>query len=122
MGFARWLFSIASTYGLAVLVPQYFLAEKVAPGITRPEYFYGFLGVAIAWQIAFAIISQDPLRFRPMMIPSALEKLSFTAATLALYAQGRVSGVILMAGCVDFVFAVLFLIAWWRLGKNADSA
>jgi hypothetical protein len=125
MAFARWLFWIAGVYGLVALLPQYFLEQKVGvdypPAITHPEYFYGFLGVAVAWQVAFLIIGQDPVRFRPVMIPSALEKLSFAAATIVLYAQGRLPGVILAAGCADFVFAVLFLVAWSRLGKNALS-
>jgi hypothetical protein len=123
MAFARWLFWIAGIYGLAALVPQYFLEQKVGidypPAITHPEYFYGFVGVAVAWQVAFLIIGQDPLRFRPMMIPSALEKLSFTTAAVALYAQGRLPGVLLAAGGVDLAFAVLFLIAWWRLGRTS---
>jgi hypothetical protein len=126
MAFARWLFWIAGIYGLVVLVPQYFLEQQVGidypPAITHPEYFYGFLGVAIAWQVAFLIIGQDPLRFRPMMLPSVIEKLSFTVAAVALYSQGRLPGVLLAAGCIDFVFAVLFVFAWWRLGRNAVFA
>jgi hypothetical protein len=125
MAFARWLFWIAGIYGLLVLVPQYFLEQKVGvdypPAIMHPEYFYGFLGVAIAWQVAFLIIGQNPVRFRPMMIPSALEKLSFTAAAVALYVQSRLPSVLLAAGLLDLVFAVLFLVAWWRLGKYAVS-
>ena len=27
------------------------------PAITHPEYFYGFLGVAAAWQVAFLVIA-----------------------------------------------------------------
>ena len=123
MAFARWLFWIAGCYGLAALVPQYFLEQEVGidypPAITHPEYFYGFVGVAIAWQVAFLIIGHDPARFRPMMIPSALEKLSFTAAAVALYAHGRLPSVLLAAGGVDFAFAGLFLVAWWRLGRTA---
>ena len=60
MKFARWVFRIAGIYGLIVLVPQYFLEGKIAeqspPAITHSEFFYGFLGVGIAWQIAFLII------------------------------------------------------------------
>jgi hypothetical protein len=125
MAFARWLFWIAGVYGLVALVPQYFLERKVGvdypPAITHPEYFYGFLGVAVAWQVAFLIIGQDPLRFRPMMLPSALEKLSFTAAAVTLYVQGRLPSVLLAAGFLDLAFAILFLVAWWRLGRDAVS-
>src|SRR5262245_55352144 len=84
MLFARWVFRIAGIYGLAVLVPQYSLEEQVSrdypPPITHPEYFYGFLGVAVSWQVAFLLIAQDPARYRPLMIPAALEKAAFGIA------------------------------------------
>jgi hypothetical protein len=125
MAFARWLFWIAGVYGLVVLIPQYFLEQKVGidypPAITHPEYFYGFIGVGIAWQVAFLIIGQDPLRFRPMMIPSVLEKFSFAAAAAALYAQGRLPSILLGAGLCDFTWGILFFVAWWRLRRGAVS-
>jgi hypothetical protein len=125
MLFARWLFWIAGIYGLVALLPQYFMEHKVGvdypPAITHAEYFYGFLGIAVAWQIAFLIVGRDPLRFRPMMIPSALEKLSFAAAAIALYSQGRLPSVILAAGSVDLALGVLFLIAWRNLSNRSDA-
>jgi hypothetical protein len=125
MSFARWLFWIAGVYGLVVLVPQYFLEQQVGiddpPPITHPEYFYGFVGVAIAWQVAFLIIGHDPLRFRPMMIPSVLEKFSFAAAAVTLNAQGRLPSVLLAAGFCDLLWGILFLVAWWRLGKPSSN-
>jgi hypothetical protein len=122
MAFARWLFWIAGIYGLIALLPQYFLEHRVGidypPAITHVEYFYGFLGIAVAWQIAFLMIGWDPPRFRPMMIPSALEKLSFAAAAIALYGQGRLPTVILAAGSIDLALGVLFLTAWWSLRRR----
>jgi hypothetical protein len=119
MAFARWLFLVAGIWGLAVLIPHYFMEHSVGrhhpPPITHPEFFYGFVGVAIAWQIVFLIIGTDPLRFRPIMLPSVVEKLSFAGATIALYAVGRVALPVLGAGLVDLSFGVLFLVAWWRL-------
>jgi len=41
------------------------------------EYFYGFVGVGLAWQITFLIIARDPARFRPIMIGGILEKVLF---------------------------------------------
>ncbi len=87
------------------------------PAITHPEYFYGFLGVAIAWQVAFLIIGQDPLRFRPMMLPSALRNSASRRQPLHYTPQGRLPSVLLAAGLSDLVFAILFLVAWWRLGR-----
>jgi hypothetical protein len=122
MNFSRWLFRIAGIYGLIVLVPQYFLETKIGeqnpPAVTHPEFFYGFLGVAIAWQIAFLIISQDPIRFRTMIIPSVVEKFSFGIAAIVLFAQQRLPGMILAAGMVDLILGVLFLVAWRRLAAQ----
>ena len=95
MRFARWVFLLAGIYGLAVMVPQYFMEAKVGrdypPEITHPEYFYGFVGVGIAWQIAFLIIARDPARFRTMMIPGMVEKVTFGVAALVLCYHGRLA-------------------------------
>jgi hypothetical protein len=119
MLFARWLFRIAGIYGLAVLLPQYFLEERLGhdnpPVITHPEYFYGFLGVAVSWQVAFLLIAQDPVRYRLLMIPAVLEKATFGIAVLALFAQQRVSGTLLAFGIIDLVWGSLFLVAYGRL-------
>jgi hypothetical protein len=118
MSFARRVFNVAGIYGLAVILPQYFLEAKLgrdyAPAITHPEYFYGFLGVAGAWQVAFLMIARDPVRFRPMMIPSMLEKVSFGAAAIALYATGRLSALTLTFGVLDLVWLALFVLAYRR--------
>src|SRR5262245_17918 len=102
MRFARWVFRIAGIYGLAVLAPQYCLEAQVGrdypPPVTHPEFFYGFLGVAVAWQVAFLLIARDPARYRPLMIPAVLEKVTFGIAVLVLFAQQRVAGVLLVFG------------------------
>src|SRR5262249_51715374 len=93
MKFAKALFLIAGIYGLLVLAPQYFLEEKngrdFPPVITHPEYYYGFVGVAIAWQIVFLILSRDPVRYRPIMLAAVVEKASYAIATMILYLKGR---------------------------------
>lgn len=118
MGFARRLFRIAGIVGLAVLVPQYFLERRLGaddpPAITHPEYFYGFLGVAVAWQIAFLMIARDPARYRPLMIAGALEKAGFGLAAVVLFALRRTSAVVFGFGLVDLVWGALFLIAHRR--------
>ena len=115
--FASRVFFIAGVYGLAVLVPQYFmenaLSRQFPPALTHPEQFYGFIGVAIAWQFAFLLIARDVERFRPFILPAVMEKISFGAATLALYAQGRAALLVASFGAVDLVFATLFLLAFW---------
>ena len=53
MKFARRVFLIAGIYGVVVLLPQYFLEQRHAvdrpPAITHAEYYYGFVGVALAF-------------------------------------------------------------------------
>lgn len=106
--------TVAGIYGILVLAPQYFMETRIGqdfpPPITHPEHFYGFIGVALAWQVVFLVMSRDPLRYRLMFIPAILEKLSFGVPGIVLYLQGRLSPVILGAGCVDLIFAALF--AW----------
>src|SRR5882757_9902026 len=105
MLWTRRVFWIAGLYGLLVLLPQYFLEQRVGvdnpPAITHPEYFYGFIGVGAAWQVAFCMIATDPARYRLMMIPSALEKFSFAAAVATLFASGRVPVLIFEFAATD---------------------
>jgi len=118
MTFARRTFLIAAIYGFIVLVPQYFLEERTGrdypPPITHPEYFYGFVGVALAWQVAFLVIARDPVRYRPLMIPSILEKASFGLPAIVLFVLGRLSPQMLAAGLLDWMLGVLFVIAYVR--------
>ena len=69
--FARRVYTVAGIYGLIVMLPQYFMADRIGrdtpPPITHPEYFYGFIGVVVAWQIAFLVMARDPQRFRALM-------------------------------------------------------
>ncbi|MGE3313996.1 MAG: hypothetical protein AB7O26_02690 [Planctomycetaceae bacterium] len=116
MKFAEVVFNVAGVYGLLSLPPMYFLESRISidnpPAITHPEFFYGFLGVALAWQAMFFVIGNDPARYRPAMIPAVLEKLSFGGAVLILYALGRVSLSTVFFGLVDSVFCVLFIAAY----------
>ena len=125
MKFARWLFWLAGIYGLIVLFPHYFFEQWIStnypPAITHPEYFYGFLGVAIAWQVAFLIIGQDPVRYRLAMLPAVIEKLSFGIAVAVLYAQERASGALLAFGGVDLVLGGLFLACFLTTGRKREG-
>ena len=116
MTFAKWAFRIAGISGLLILLPQYFLetynGEKHPPAITHPEYYYGFIGVAVAWQVAFLMISRDPVRFRPLMLAAIIEKASFGLAAIALYLAGRLNTEMLGAGLLDLAFGAAFAFAY----------
>jgi hypothetical protein len=116
MKLASWIFSFAGIYGLLCLTPQLFMEDRVAidmpPAVTHPEYFYGFLGVALAWQLAFLVIARDPVRYRLMMLPAVVEKFSFGIACLVLYWQGRLAAMVVGFGCFDLLLGTLFLISF----------
>src|SRR5215831_14803029 len=85
--FARYVFLIAGVWGVLVLTPLYFMFDRIGaeypPAITHPDFYYGFIGVGLAWQAAFLIIGSDPRRFRPMMIAAMLEKFSYVLTVSA---------------------------------------
>jgi hypothetical protein len=116
--FQRTLFFVAGIYGIVVLLPQYFLEAKTGrdypPPITHPEFYYGFIGVALAWQILFLLLARDPVRYRAIMIPAILEKAGFGIAVLILYSQQRVSPVMLGAAIIDLTFGALFALAYMK--------
>ncbi|MGA2741465.1 MAG: hypothetical protein ABSG65_29025 [Bryobacteraceae bacterium] len=115
MKFAKIVFWGAGAFGVLALAPLYFVFDRVGrqdpPPITHPQFYYGFAGVGLAWQFAFFIIASDPARFRPMIIPSLLEKASYVGALVALYLQGRISPVQAATGAPDALLAVLFVTA-----------
>jgi hypothetical protein len=122
----RWLFWTAGIYGVVVLLPDYFLRNRMdhdyPPAITHSEYFYGFIGVGLAWQVAFLIIATDPRRFRPLMIPGVLEKFSFAGAIAILFASNQVPTALGYFALVDFVLGSLFLLAFRTVGKRASNS
>jgi hypothetical protein len=123
--FSSIVFLAAGIYGLIVLAPGFFgekmVAEKMPPAITHPEFYYGFLGVAVAWQVAFLIIARDPQRFRPIIPAAILEKLTFCVACAVLLALGRIPLIVAMGGAGDFILGTLFKISYIRL-KAAHAA
>jgi hypothetical protein len=125
MRFAKIVFRIAGIYGFIVLLPQYFSEDKTGrdfpPPITHPEFYYGFIGLALVWQLLFLLLSIDPVRYRLMMIPSMFEKLVFAIPVVILYYQHRVSTVILGVSLVDLVLGVLFLIAYIKTGALNEA-
>jgi O-antigen/teichoic acid export membrane protein len=118
MKFAKYVFRIAGIWGILVLTPLYFIfnqiAEKDPPPVTHPLFYYGFAGVALAWQPVFLVIGSNPMRFRPLMLVSILEKLGYFLPAIVLYLQHRVHPADLFISFGDALLAVLFLTAYFK--------
>lgn len=117
MRFAKWVFLLSGISGVLLVVPPFFLEAQTSadypPAITHPEYYYGFFGVTLAWQLMFLVIGLDPVRYRPAMLPAMVEKASFALAMPILYALDRVPGVLVGFASMDATWLVLFVLAYW---------
>ena len=126
MKFAKTVFWIAGIWGVLVIAPLYFMFDLIGrndpPAITHPGFFYGFAGAALAWQIAFFIIASDPVRYRPLMIPSVFEKFSYGTAVVVLVLQHRMHPTDVVFGMVDLVLGILFVIAYFKTLRRTGSS
>ena len=118
MKFAKYLFYVAGIWGILVITPLFFIFDKIGqqdpPPVTHPLFYYGFAGVAVAWQFVFLAIGSNPVRFRPLMLVSILEKLGYFLPAVVLYLQHRVHPVDLVISCGDALLAVLFFVAYLK--------
>lgn len=118
MKFVRILFALAAAWGLFALVPGLF--GEAGP---RPEYYYGFIGLALVFQLVFILIALDPARYRALIPIAILEKLSFFLPVTILYLQGRVAmGPVFFGAMVDGLFMLLFALAWLVSRKAGQVA
>jgi hypothetical protein len=125
MRFAKWVFLLAGATGVLLVLPPYFLEAQFGrdnpPAVNHPEFYYGFFGVTLAWQVLFLVIGADPIRFRRAMLPAMLEKVSFAVAIPILYALGRVAVTWLAFAAMDGTWLILFVVAYLRTPKAAAT-
>ena len=118
MKFAKIVFTVAGIWGIVVTLPLYFLYDFIGrqspPAINHPEFYYGFAGVTLTWQVAFLLIARDPARYRVMIIPSILEKFSYVIANLVLFANQRMSASQALPSTTDLIWALLFIAAFLK--------
>ncbi|HEY7402430.1 MAG TPA: hypothetical protein VIB39_02835 [Candidatus Angelobacter sp.] len=123
--FSRTVFLVAGIYGIVVLAPGFFsesMASKLMPpAITHPEFYYGFFGVALAWQVAFLTIATDPARFRPIIPAAIMEKLIYFVSCFVLYLSGRAPRLVMAGATIDLLLGTLFTIAYVRLKPSESS-
>jgi hypothetical protein len=124
MKFAKFVFRVAAIWGVLIITPLYFMFALIGrndpPPITHPGFFYGFVGGALAWQIAFFFIASDPVRYRPLMIPSLFEKFSFGVAVVILVLQARMHSSDLLFAGTDLLLGVLFVVAYLKTPPRAS--
>lgn len=125
MRFAKIVFGIAAVWGVLVLTPLYFMFTTISrmdpPAITHPGFYYGFVGLGLAWQFAFCVIATDPVRYRPLMLPSVVGKFGYGMAVVVLVLQNRMSGQDLVFAGADLLLGVLFAIAFLRTRRQGAS-
>lgn len=129
MRFARITFVAAGVWGLLVLLPLYtargqmamLRAIRVPPALADPQFFYGFLAVTLAWQLAFLAIATDPVRYRIFIPVAFIEKAVYVAGMMALAARGRITPVQLAGSAPDAVLGILFAASWLLLRPRAAS-
>jgi hypothetical protein len=113
MRFAKYVFITAGIWGIVVLTPLFWLVDvtgrRYPPPADYPQFFYGFLFVAMAWQIAFLVIGANPIRFRPFMIPAIIEKLGYVSTLAILYSQSRISSIDTQPILPDLLLGILFI-------------
>ena len=102
--------------------PQTPVKPRAVLPTSWPEFYFGFVGVGLAWQVAFLVIASDPARYRPMIVPAMLEKLTFSCAVAVLHAQGRMSTMQAVASSPDALFFLLFLVAYFKTRPAAGSS
>jgi hypothetical protein len=125
MRFAKVIFTIAGWWGIAVLTPLFFLLNEVGqlspPLVTHPEFYFGFLVAGLAWQFSFLVISKDPVKYRPVMVPGMVEKFGFALACLVLYLRHALSARDASWAAIDFLFGIAFVIAYLRCQSSAEN-
>ena len=112
----------SAIYGIVVLAPMLFLEQAIGrdfpPATNHPEQYYGFVALALAWQIVFLLIARDPVRYRPLMPVTMLEKFLPGGLALWLWLQGRVPVQQAAPFFGDLVIGALFVAAYRRMPRD----
>jgi hypothetical protein len=126
MRFTRIVYTVAAVYGVVVLLPLYFLLNRIGreapPAVTHPEFFYGFIGLALLWQFVFLLIARDPVRYGPVIPLTILEKLAYAVPGFLLYSQGKLHPRMLFGPAIDALLCILFVAAYFAMQRAKAPA
>jgi hypothetical protein len=110
------VFAIAGIWGLIIVPPLYFLIDTIGtqypPPVTHMDFYYGFIAVTLAWQLAFLVIASDPGRYRPLMPVAMVEKFLYVVTMATLFGMGKVQAGQAAVALPDLVLGSLFVIAF----------
>jgi len=115
---ATWIFRIAGVWGLIAVTPLFFADTAT---LAAPVPYYGFAGLALAFQLLFLLVSTDPVRYRPVMLVCVFEKLA-ALPFIFLYVAGRGEAPFFYGGLIDQVLAVAFLTAYLMTPRTYPGA
>lgn len=124
MKIARSVFAFSGAYGILVLAPMLFREAEISlspmGAINHPEFYYGFICLALVFQFLFVLIALDPLRYRPAMLIAAAEKFAFFLPVMVLERDGRIeqASPFFIGGLIDGFFALVFIAVWIATGKG----
>ncbi len=121
MKFTKWIFVIAGSIGMLTLFPLLFKEHAIAPGLVYPEFYFGIIGVKILLQIMYIHISDNPIRFKPIIFFGFLIKITTAVTFLSLIYFERTSSFWLYPAIGELVFAILFLISFFLLKKHETT-
>lgn len=101
------------------VLPLYFAFDAIGraypPPITHPDLYYGFIGVTLAWQIAFLMIATNPVRHRTIMVAAILEKFLYVGSIVVLYLYGQLPpGQAAAISVPDGTLGLLFVAALFK--------
>lgn len=121
----RRVFQVAWIWGVLTLTPMFFLELQVSTAsgraIAHPEYFYGFIGLALVFQAIFFLIARDPLRYRALIVVGVFEKAAFAIPAAVLVALGRADAGILFFAATDTILGAAFVWAFVKSGRAAPA-
>jgi hypothetical protein len=118
--FARKVFLAACGWGALTMLPLPFLRgaiEAYGP-LGHLEYFYGFIGVCLAFQFVFWVVAGDPQRYRPLMLCCVFEKAAFAVPVAVLVSTGKADAALLLFAGVDTLLGALFLFSYFAIGAH----
>jgi hypothetical protein len=125
MKFSRWVYRIAGIYGILATFPLYFYEHQLGvdypPPVSHPEYYYGFAGVTLVWQLLFLAMARDPVKYRSIMPFTVLEKATILPLFLILYPGGRFPALWLVPATIDIILGLLFLTAYIRTVQTSAT-